>query len=244
LQRFYSVHDPHLVASAEGIWKRHCDKPDELWQNLEKKYGCNPDHVFAKEPQDETYSLTEQEIQQLDQIIVLIGKTEGGEKCKPEESPTKNDKRQTTSDQKDQINDQQGGLLKGWGREFNNKKDESNPNLSKTSQDAGGGVGGLLRGWGSKKKNEPGEIMYSFEDVRKEDINPDFTPPASLSTVWNYGNRYGGELYTVRWESDLLLELSDSVSRLALELAQSAGYQIGKTTGTMVWLVLQVVQVC
>ena len=52
LQRFYSVHNPDLVPAAEAIWKRHREQPGKLWHLLETKYGCNPDHVFAKENSD------------------------------------------------------------------------------------------------------------------------------------------------------------------------------------------------
>ena len=91
LQRFYSVHNPDLVPAAEAIWKRHREQPGKLWHLLETKYGCNPDHVFAKENsdnyknKDEASSLTEKEIKRLDQIIVAIGKVEGGEKCDPDQ---------------------------------------------------------------------------------------------------------------------------------------------------------------
>ena len=75
--------------------------------------------------------------------------------------------------------------------------------------------------------------MDTFEQVHPGDtlIDPaSFERPAHLSTVWNYPQRYGGELYTVRWESDLLEELSESVSKLAMELASTAGQQVMKTT--------------
>jgi hypothetical protein len=32
-------------------------------------------------------------------------------------------------------------------------------------------------------------------------------PPKHLLTVWDYHANYGGELYTVRWEGELLMEL-------------------------------------
>ena len=55
-------------------------------------------------------------------------------------------------------------------------------------------------------------------------------PPKHLKTVWDYQNRYGGELYTVRWESKLLVELCDSVVDLAADLVSGATTQILKHT--------------
>ena len=39
---------------------------------------------------------------------------------------------------------------------------------------------------------------------------------------------YGGELYTVKWESDILLTMSDSVQKIVHNLAESAGKEILK----------------
>ena len=47
-----------------------------------------------------------------------------------------------------------------------------------------------------------------------EDKNP---PPKHLLTVWDYHATYGGELYTVQWESELLMELCDSVTDQMIE---------------------------
>ena len=55
-------------------------------------------------------------------------------------------------------------------------------------------------------------------------------PPKHLLTVWDYHATYGGELYTVRWESDLLMELCDSVADQMIEWGVSATKTILHTT--------------
>jgi hypothetical protein len=55
-------------------------------------------------------------------------------------------------------------------------------------------------------------------------------PPKHLLTVWDYHANYGGELYTVRWESDLLMELCDSVADQMIEWGVSATKTILHTT--------------
>ena len=42
--------------------------------------------------------------------------------------------------------------------------------------------------------------------------------PKHLATVWDYQSDFGGELYTVRWESNLLSEICDSVADLAFDV--------------------------
>lgn len=51
-----------------------------------------------------------------------------------------------------------------------------------------------------------------------------------LATVWDYHATYGGELYTVRWESDLIEELCMSVFDLAADVVTGATKQLLKYT--------------
>jgi len=70
-------------------------------------------------------------------------------------------------------------------------------------------------------------ISLSFESHEE---NPKKTPKKITMTAWDYHADYGGELYTVRWESDLLIELCDSVSDMAVDLAGNAAKEILKQT--------------
>ena len=47
-------------------------------------------------------------------------------------------------------------------------------------------------------------------------------PPKHLLTVWDYHANYGGEIYNVQWESELLMELCDSVADQMIEWGISA----------------------
>jgi hypothetical protein len=51
-----------------------------------------------------------------------------------------------------------------------------------------------------------------------------------LATVWDYHATYGGELYTVRWESDLIEELCMSVFDLAADVVTGATTHLLKFT--------------
>ncbi|KAI2508561.1 DUF726-containing protein [Fragilaria crotonensis] len=54
--------------------------------------------------------------------------------------------------------------------------------------------------------------------------------PEHIKTVWDYQHTYGGELYTVRFESDLLAELCNSVEDMAVEAVANATQHILRAT--------------
>jgi hypothetical protein len=54
--------------------------------------------------------------------------------------------------------------------------------------------------------------------------------PKHLMTVWDYQATYGGELYTVKWESALLVELCDSVADMAIEVLEQTTRHLLKAT--------------
>ena len=58
----------------------------------------------------------------------------------------------------------------------------------------------------------------------------EYQPPKHLATVWDYRTTYGGELYTVRWESILLKTICDCVMDLAMDVVSGATRQILKAT--------------
>ena len=66
---------------------------------------------------------------------------------------------------------------------------------------------------GSLSNNNTSNTTTKGDGVT-EDKNP---PPKHLLTVWDYHATYGGELYTVQWESELLMELCDSVTDQMIE---------------------------
>ncbi|CAB9517384.1 Transmembrane and coiled-coil domain-containing protein 4 [Seminavis robusta] len=212
LQRFYYVHNPDLVEYAEDIWKKHNKNREKLWGLLQTKYACTPDNVFGgdKSKNNNDSALTEEEIQQLDQIIVAIGNEQGGgggNNKKSTKKPPKESPNNTKPKEKGKEKTRSSLVWKGWGSSTKGDDNESSTTKTVTLHDTG------------------------FEKVKRhdEDDKP-FKPPEYLNTVWDYPKHYGGELYTVQWESAVLEELSDSIQDLALQLASSAGQQIMKTT--------------
>eukprot|EP00979_Chaetoceros_neogracilis_P002059 scaffold371_cov268-Chaetoceros_neogracile.AAC.6 len=52
----------------------------------------------------------------------------------------------------------------------------------------------------------------------------------SAISVWDYQMEYGGELLTLKWESEILVELCDSVSDMAADMAGQAAREVLKQT--------------
>eukprot|EP00934_Nitzschia_sp_Nitz4_P001316 Nitzschia sp. Nitz4//scaffold71_size96697//21153//23708//NITZ4_004688-RA/size96697-processed-gene-0.3-mRNA-1//1//CDS//3329557226//1316//frame0 len=53
---------------------------------------------------------------------------------------------------------------------------------------------------------------------------------SSLVRVWDYQTEFGGDLYTVQWESQILLGMCQVVHNMAMQLASSATKEVLKTT--------------
>jgi Protein of unknown function (DUF726) len=74
-----------------------------------------------------------------------------------------------------------------------------------------------------------GNSATGFDDIVPGD-EVDTATIKHLATVWDYHATYGGELYTVRWESDLLEELCMSVIDLAADVVTGATTHLLKFT--------------
>jgi Protein of unknown function (DUF726) len=68
------------------------------------------------------------------------------------------------------------------------------------------------------------------ENKEKDKSGNDDSLPDHIKTVWDYQRNYGGELYTVRYESNLLAELCNSVEDMAVDAVANATQQILKAT--------------
>lgn len=70
-------------------------------------------------------------------------------------------------------------------------------------------------------------------DIKKnsgDDINKQSKSKIQIPPVWDYRMEYGGELLTVTWESEMLVELCHSVEDLASDLIGQAAREILKQT--------------
>ena len=76
-------------------------------------------------------------------------------------------------------------------------------------------------------------ILYSY-DSKEADVmereEKSYVPPKHLDTVWDWKMTFGGEMYTVKWESELLKRICDCFIDLAMDVVSGATKQILKQT--------------
>lgn len=194
----------------------------QLWKALNQKYGSDPSNLFPlKEGPRISAELTHEESEAIEFLLTELGYAKitetkesvqnidsskmTHERTSPQAEPRK---LQAQKEIKDSLTAQKG-LLESFG--------VSSPDLSSISSNLS-----LFEEDAQVKQCDLEEKSTQVEDTsstvsynvskQSTDSKSDKAPPKHLLTVWDYNANYGGELYTVKWESDLLLELCDSVT--------------------------------
>jgi hypothetical protein len=208
LERFYSIHSPDHIPKCEKILASWEGEERQLWAILHEKYGCTPDHLF---PLDDgprirgAISLEQEEV--LDQIFVDLGYNSAAPKQQRpvEKQPTPIER-----------------MKEGWGAQ---QQQKSRVRSTKEAQES------YHRYNSTQGPSVPTSNSDSTKPQGSEDSQEtEYTPPKHLATVWDYTTTYGGELYTVRWESELLQTICDCVMDMALDVVTGATRHILKQT--------------
>lgn len=217
LQRFYRVYNPDLIPVCENLLKRWKKEENTFWELLEDKYGCNPDTLFPLRfgPMYDA-ALTEMEVKVLDSIIVEIGEVRG--KQKAEKHAHLPDHVQST------IVDTPKDFMKERTSEFTSDQIDDAASLVSFSEEKHG-----EKKEAEEKKETPRfqRLCYAsvFEQVAPSSSLEKLIPPSHLATVWDFSSRYGGEVYSLRWETHMLLKLCQCFRDVALQATASAGQQ-------------------
>jgi Protein of unknown function (DUF726) len=225
LERFYSVYRAEYVANVETILERWHDELPQLWQVLREKYGRDPNHIlpFTKGPRFNG-ALTLEQDELIDRLFVELGI-----------------KSSSPQEKSGSVSQQHSGHTADWTSRFlSNRSDglrgETDPvhSLGSDSNSRNHPLGSL-----ADVELHPSfpDVGHSFSETDVISFTYDSNSAESetraldhLSTVWDYKATYGGEFYTLKWESDLLLELCDSVSDLAMDLLAKGTTQVLKHT--------------
>jgi len=241
LERFYSVHSPDHVPKCERILNSWKGEERKLWEILRQKYGRDPDHLFPLNDIDQknkakgafvngqgVLTLDQEEI--LDKLFIELGY----HSIAPEQKSAMPhyDENPMSPFEK---------MRNGWKnrhncRESNSKRDmadkkcdsmygpsldqKSSPNPSVTSDEMQ---------YFNESQGISAELLLQQKD-EGSDSRPGYELPKHLSTVWDWKTTYGGELYTVKWESRLLMQICDCVTDLAVDVVTGATRQILKQT--------------
>lgn len=227
LERFYSIHSPDHVSKSAKILASWKGEEEELWSVLRQKYGRDPDHLFPLNDGPRLRgSLTHEQQEIVDKLFVELGHV----------PPATEAANQATSFEKMRV---------GWKNRFKqSSKAQSNlvapvPASIEARRSLRDSLHGpYLNGVGFG--NDTSSVVSSgFESVStgvsmhsegRDDTQENSERPDHLSTVWDYQSSYGGELYSVQWESHLLTELCDSVSDLAYDVVSGGTAQILRHT--------------
>jgi len=219
LERFYSVHNPDHVSRCSKILSKWKNEEDALWRLLKKKYGRDPDELYPIEDGARIRgSLTLEEDEVLDQLFVELGHISEAAFLDEEASSMWKSSFTSRPATVDEAPPPRGSRL--HKSRSTSLEDSLRGSRTGCVENATEGEADLLSGFG--------DAAPTLADNNKEQKEKE--APKHLLTVWDYQASYGGELYTIKWESKLLMELCDSVTDMAVEILENATRQILKTT--------------
>lgn len=236
LERFYFVHNPDNVHRCAEILRHWKGRYFQLWKALREKYGRDPSNLY---PLDDgpriSAELTHEETEAVEFLLDKLGYSpQKNRSTHDETSPIDRMKVNNPFTDKDlssrstvsstpetkkllcaqkELKDsslKQQGLLQSLGVSSPDVASLST-NLSLFAEETDASTTSSQL---QKEESKPESSKRVSESTTEAAKKP---PPKHLLTVWDYHADYGGELYTVRWESELLMELCDSVADQMIE---------------------------
>lgn len=246
LERFYSVYSPDHVPKCGRILTSWKGEEDQLWKILREKYGRDPDHLFPLKDVDHNngntsggdvdgsrlhgaLTLDQEEI--LDKLFVELGY-----------HSVAPDQEATTQQQNESQMSTFEKMKIGWR---NHGRGNPDSNLNGNDDDFDSMHGPLSGHQTSESRNDPSKsaesMLYAYgsggsgalpkqEQKQEQDEENIYRPPKHLATVWDWKIQYGGEMYTVKWESTLLTQICDCVTDFAVDVVSGTARQILKQT--------------
>jgi len=235
LERFYFVHNPDNVFRVGEILKHWKGRYFQLWRALGQKYGRDPSNLFPLTVGPRiSADLTHEEEEAVDYLLGELGyahrkktanepsmfgvkphHTINDESKKPRGSPPAESKKVYSAQQ---ILKESSMRPKKWL--------PSGSDLASSLSLFSESETNFLLDNSTHSATSASSIVFK-PAAEQGAASP---PPKHLLTVWDYHANYGGELYTVQWESELLMELCDSVTDLMIEWGISATRTILHTT--------------
>lgn len=199
----------------------------QLWRALREKYGRDPSNLFPLEDGPRiSAELTHEEGEAVDFLLDELGylpnkKNSKGSSARPPKSSPPSEAKRLQSVQQ-QLKDSSMRPKESFGVNIGDIASSlslfTESETSSINENSTHTVGSAPNTSTSNKDAKPAA------DAGNK------SPPKHLLTVWDYHANYGGELYTVQWESELLMELCDSVTDQMIEWGISATKTILHTT--------------
>lgn len=215
LERFYSVVRPDHVPNCARILSDWQGDEKRLWGVLRDKYGRDPDHLFPLDDGPRLQgNLTLEQEEALDLMFVELGYNSV--------APSKDVRHKSQRTPLERMRE-------GWNE---HRRQRSHQGSSRRFDS----MHGPSSAGDTNQNGTRLEGVYQPQDTNERVVPNDsstdveYQPPKHLATVWDYKTTYGGELYTVRWESELLTTICDCVMDLAMDVVSGATRQILKAT--------------
>ena len=241
LERFYSIHSPDHLPKCERILHMWKGEEKQLWEILRQKYGRDPDHLFPLNDVDqinyadeETFIrdgvLTPDQEEVLNKMFVELGY----HSIAPEEKAAIHEQQEKPMSPFERMKH-------GWKNRRNLRKSDSlrdrsefkcdsihGPSPDNTLTNTSSAISDNVQ-YAHEYQGESTELSSQQQDehtISKQN----YELPRHICTVWDWKLTYGGEMYTVKWESNLLTRICDCVTDLAVDVVTGATRQILKQT--------------
>jgi hypothetical protein len=225
LERFYSIHSPDHLPKCSRILNNWKGEEYKLWQILEQKYGCNPDNLFQlSEGPRSGGNLTLEQEEILDKLFVELGYNS----VAPEKTVATSDALPSPFDK----------MKSSWfNRNARNASTPANglPPRYRRYNSTHGPTEGYANNQASNSDPYDKNSSFLVDDngqpkSEQAQDERDYKTPKHLDTVWDYRTTYGGELYSIKWESELLQRICDCVMDLAFDVVSGATKHFLKQT--------------
>ena len=211
LERFYSIHRPDHLPNCPRVLADWKGEEKNLWSLLREKYGSDPDHLFPLHDGPRLRgTLTLDQEEALDAMFVELGLNS----VAPNKPLSHVKDTRTPFERMRETLEYQRQKMAHW---------------SVRSLESGHGPSGSSSIFRYPRTEESGPEGSGDRPKNVVDTE-EYEAPKHLATVWDYSTTYGGELYTVRWESMLLKTICDCVMDLAMDVVSGATREILKAT--------------
>ena len=213
LERFYSVYSTDHIPKCSKILASWKGEEKTLWHVLREKYGRDPDHLFPLTDGPRVKgALTLEQEEVLDQLFVELGYNSV--------APNAPDPSSQQSTPFERM--KSGWRIRGRHRDLGVNADDEEENCYLNKEfDSRHGPAGVVP-LAPNETTGDFEVISTNESINSQDEESSYKVPKHLATVWDYHATYGGELYTVRWESTLLQSICDCVMDLAMDVVSGA----------------------
>ena len=217
LSRFYTIYKPENLNRIDDILRTWRGKEKVLWAILRRKYGRDPDNILPLDGPRHRAKLTHGEEEVIDNLLNELGfpvskrESYDDNSCGIQLFHNARMTNNNTVPHKSSHN-MSTNSVSMLSTQSSNQSITENISVNKSESTTD------IINNGSIAKSKTPQQQLSEEELIKKAMNE--------FRVWDYQAEYGGELYTVRWESDLLMELCDSVTDMAVDLIRASANQI------------------